>query len=307
VVAGAAIYGAALQVVQLWLPARDPALRDVLPNMLGAVAGAAVGSVALFDVRRIRAGGRAAPLILAGSWIAYRLLPFVPSIDKQEWKDSLKPLLREWSPFPWVDTIHDAAAWVAVGCLWAAASPTVRWLPVLVGATLAGEVVIVSNWVSPANVVGAACGLALWPVVARLPRREAPVAALLAVAVALAALEPFEAAPEPRPFDWVPFGGFLGGSMLINAQTIFEKAFFYGALVWLLREAGLRLAWAGGAAALFLAGIEALQTRFLGHTPEITDPLLALGCALFLGFADRPCPPAPPISLQSACDAKENP
>lgn len=304
VIAAAAVYGAALQVVQLWLPARDPALRDVLPNTLGAVLGALVGSVAAFDVRRL--GGRAAPLVLALFWIAYRLLPFVPTIDWQKWKDGLKPLLRDWSPFPWVGAAHDASAWLAFACLWAAASPaTLGWLPLLAMATLGAEVLIVSNWLSPANVLGAAIGLSLWPLVARLPRRTAFSAALLAAAIALHALAPFELAPEPVGFTWVPFGGFLGGSMLINAQNLFEKAFFYGALVWLLREAGLRLAWAGGVAAGFLLAIEALQTRFLGHTPEITDPLFAAFAALFLGFADRPCPRDPPISLQSAC-AKED-
>jgi hypothetical protein len=296
VVLTAAVYGALLQWAQLYLPTRDPALRDAFPNTIGAAAGAFVGAMPVFDVRRLGgpAGGRPAPLVLVAFWLAYRLVPFVPALDWQEWKDSLKPL-REWRPFPWVGTLHDAAAWAAVGCLWAAAPVrrlTVRWLPALAVATLGLEVGIVDNWLSPANVAGAMAGVAAAAV---LRFRPAPAAVLLAAALVLSGLAPFEARAVPRAFEWVPFGGFLDGSMLVNTQSLFEKAFLYGALVWLAREAGLRLGVAAGGAALLLAGIEAAQTRFGGHTPEVTDPLLALFAAVFLRLADPPRPPLNPV------------
>ncbi len=296
VVLTAALYGVLLQWAQLHLPTRDPALRDALPNTLGAAAGAFVGAMPAFDVRRLgdRAGGRPAPLVFVALWLAYRLVPFVPALDWQEWKDSLKPL-RAWRPFPWIDTLHDAAAWAAVGCLWAAASvrrPTVRWLPALVAITLGLEVAIVDNWLSPAGVAGALLGVVA---VALLRFRPAPVALLLAAALVLRGLAPFEARAAPRAFQWIPFGGFLRGSMLINSQSLFEKAFLYGALVWLAREVGLRLRVAAGGAAFLLFGIEAAQTRLVGHTPEITDPLFALFAALFLHLADPPRPPLNPV------------
>lgn len=303
-VAAAAVYGAALQVIQLWLPTRDPALRDALPNIGGAAVGALVGSIPFLDVRRLRAGTRAAPWVLIGFWLAYRLSPLVPSIDLQEWKDSVKPLLQ-WSPFPWQGAFHDAAAWLGVACLWAAAPAgrfTVRWLWALALVTLGLEVVAVENVLSPGNVVGAALGIGLG---ALLARRPAPAALLLAAAIVLNGLQPFEWRAQAGRFEWVPFGGFLQGSMLINAQSLFEKAFFYGTLVWLAREAGPRLAVAAGGTALLLGGIEALQTRFSAHTPEITDPLLALLAALFLGLADRPCPPGPPNPLESRVERRK--
>jgi len=232
--------------------------------------------------------------VLIGSWLAYRLVPFVPSLDWQAWKDSLKPL-REWRPFPWVGTLHDAAAWASVGCLWAAAQPrwlTVRWLPALAAATIGLEVVIVDNWLSPATVAGAALGV----VAAVLIRyRPAPTALLLVAALVLWAFLPFTVRETPRAFEWTPFAGFLDGSMLLNTQSLFEKAFLYGALVWLAREAGLRLGVAAGGTALLLAAIEVAQTRFSDHTPEVTDPLLALFAALFLRLADAPRTPPNPV------------
>jgi len=296
VVVTGAVYAAVLQWAQLYLPTRDPTLRDVVPNTLGAAAGALAGCVPFLDVRRLGGDGRIrpAPFVIIGFWLAYRLVPFVPSLDWQEWKDSLKPL-REWRPFPWVGTFHDAAAWSAVGCLWAAARPrwpTVRWLPLFAMATIGLEVVIVDNWLSPATVAGAALGVAA---AVLLRYRPAPAALLLAAALLLSGLFPFTAREAPRAFEWVPFAGFLDGSMLLNTQSLFEKAFLYGALVWTGREAGLRLRVAARGAALLLAAIEVVQTRFSDHTPEVTDPLLALFAALFLHLADAPRTPPNPV------------
>jgi len=302
-VASAAIYSTALQVAQLCVPGRDPSLRDVVLNALGAAAGALVGVMPLFDVRRIGARARAAPWVLIGLWLAYRLSPFAPSIDLQEWKESVKPLVA-WRPFPWTGVLHDAAAWLGVACLWAAAPAgrfSVRWLWALALATLGLEVAIVDNVVFPANAVGALAGSAL---AACLGRRPAAVAALLAAAIAVTGLAPLGTG-APQGFQWVPFGGFLHGSMLVNAQNFFEKAFLYGTLVWLLREAGLGLAVATLGTSALLAGIEALQTRVAGHTPEVTDPLLALLAALFLAVADRPCPPEARNPLESGDERRK--
>ena len=101
-----------------------------------------------------------------------------------------------------------------------------------------------------------------------------------------------------RAFEWVPFAGFLDGSMLVNTQSLFEKAFLYGTLVWLAREAGLKLGVAAGGTAVLLVAIEVAQTRFSDHTPEVTDPLLALFAALFLRIADAPRPPPNPVESQ---------
>jgi len=294
-------------VAQLHVPGRDPAMRDVMPNVLGAAIGALAGAVPFLDVRRLgdRTGVRTAPWILIGSWLAYRLSPFVPSINLQEWKDSVKPLLREWPP-AWLRVVHGAAAWAAVGWLWAAAPPRrlpVRWLPALVAATFGMQVLIVDNVVTPAHVLGAMIGLMVVPFVVRLPGRHAVAALLLAGAILLDGLEPFETGPVTG-FEWLPFQGFLQGSMLINAQSLFEKAFFYGALVWFAREAGLRLGLAAGGAALLLAGIEGAQTRLPGHTAEITDPILSLLAGLFLHKADAPH--APPNPVESPQRRKED-
>jgi hypothetical protein len=55
--------------------------------------------------------------------------------------------------------------------------------------------------------------------------------------------------------------------------------FWYATAVWALRRCGLSLGASGVVVALLLGGIEIVQRHMPVHVPEITDPLLALGCA----------------------------
>ena len=75
-------------------------------------------------------GGAEIPAILLVSWVSYRLMPFVPGIDLQLLKDSLKPLLLQ-PQISVLDTFHDFSAWLAVFLLAATAAPgqrTDRWV-----------------------------------------------------------------------------------------------------------------------------------------------------------------------------------
>jgi hypothetical protein len=280
-----AVLSLALQTLQLRLPDRYASLTDVTWNIAGAAIGAALATNRRLDPRRLLAGRRTTPaLLLIGCWLAYRWTPFVPSLDWQAFKESLKPLLLH-PQLSWIRVLHDAVAWLAVAALRTAAEPkrlTVRFLPLLMLATFGLEVLIVNNAVSASNVSGAAAALLLWWI---LFRRTGPgvVAALLAALLVLMGLEPFEVRESPAAFHWIPFHGFLGGSMALNVAVLFEKTFLYGSFLWLLRESGARLRAATAAGVLLAAGIEIAQTRFLHHTPEITDPLLMLLVAGLLG------------------------
>jgi hypothetical protein len=93
-------------------------------------------------------------------------------------------------------------------------------------------------------------------------------------------LQPFHFAGFAQPFLWIPFGGFLKMDWTTGIALIFQKIFYYGAAIWLLRAAGIRLRTATIAVTLVLACLEGIQTFIPAHTAEITDPVLAL----LLGF-----------------------
>ena len=277
-----------VQVLQVYLPGRDANLQDVAWNMLGVAFGA---GLTLLPWLRFSASGNAcgrgvsATLLLIGCWLAYRLMPFVPSLDWQLWKDSLKPLLLhpQFSP---IGLLHDAVAWAAVACLWPQVCRCRKaglWLLLLVGGVFALEVVIVKNSVSVTNVLGALLGVGLWWLwLGRGHSGRVVLALLLMLSLLLSGLAPFQWRTGPGDFHWLPFHGFLAGSMMINISVVFEKGFFYGALILLLQQESGRFRFAVVTALLLTLFIEIGQLFVYGHTAEITDPLLVLLIAMAL-------------------------
>lgn len=276
------VLAAGVQVAQLYVPARSPALVDVIWNMVGLVIGALPAFPA--RVQALVAGQRLlnaklVPVLLVGCWIGSLLVPFVPSIDLQLWKDSLKPLLFERT-FEVEAFIRDFPAWLAAACLGALVVGE-RWLPVkfalVVLATLGLKIVIVKNHLTLTDVAAAGAAVVVFGALIKyLPRRELLVAVLLLAGHVYLGLSPFEARAGAPEFAWIPFQGSLSGSMFTNAAVIAYKAFFYGALIWLLLRGGLGLA-VGAIVAILAAGAVEFGQLYMGHgTPEITDAILAL-------------------------------
>jgi len=281
-----------LQLIQLYLPSRNASLLDVVWNTAGTVAGASLASLAQrgqAPAVTLLGGAALAPLALICAWLAYRLVPFVPSIDLQLFKDSLKPLV--YGPLDPEGCVRDAVGWIVIAYLLRQAWQGARkdlFLPAIMALVFGLEVLIVSNAVDRADALGATIAVLLWfGFLARLQRPEGFIVALIAGTIALSGLAPFTPQPEAAPFDWVPFRGFLGGSMYINAQSALEKSFLYGGLVFVIHRASGVSALGVAIAALFVALVEFAQTRVAGHYPEITDPLLVILASLALVALQR--------------------
>ncbi|MDB2576344.1 VanZ family protein [Planctomycetota bacterium] len=286
---------AALQLFQLFLPSRDASLVDVVWNAAGTAAGAMLASLASLTQRggspmASRLSGAALlPLALITCWLSYRLLPYVPSIDLQAFKDSLKPIFNE--PLDPLACTRDTVGWILMAYLlreaWSGARFD-RLLPLMVAAVFALEVVIVSNGIDRADLAGAAIASALWfGFLGRQSKPEWALLALLAGTLAMGGLTPLEMRAEVAPFEWMPFSGFLGGSMYLNAQSALEKTFLYGSLA-LLAQRVLSGRTRGTLLAMGFVGlIEFAQTRLVGHTPEVTDPFLVLLASLAIAILQR--------------------
>ncbi len=283
----ALLLGTGLQLLQLYLPSRDANLLDVAWNLAGAGLGAVLAALPLRQIPFLARHYRRSQgfvLMLLGAWLCYRLLPFVPSLDWQEIKDSLKPLLLH-PRLSGTDLLRNTISWAVVAALWTAlwyGRHTLRWLLAVAGGLFLLEVIIVDNNVSLANVLGAVLGLWTWHLLRRLPAASGVLALLLLVSLLVAGLAPFELRTTPAAFHWQPFYGFLGGAMLFNIIALFEKIFLYGSLLWLARRQGVRTVIAIALALAVTAFIEVAQVYVAGHTPEITDPLLVLCLALAL-------------------------
>ena len=286
------IVALALQVMQIFLPSRDENLQDVVWNLFGIAGGALVGSLAgglSLSTKDNRADVSIVPVTLVGTWLIYRLIPFVPSFDLQLIKDSLKPVFNfQLAP---VSIIYDVTAWLVIAYLLRHARRSIRldsYLPLLIIVVFCLEVLIVDNSINFSNLVGATLAVMLWFGALRyIDWQERALVILLLSTVVVAGLAPFELRFESVSFNWLPFHGFLDGSMHLNTQSAAEKVFLYGSLIYLLWRSGTSVLKSILIGFSFVAIIEFAQTRFVGHTPEITDPLLVIFAAIALSVLER--------------------
>ena len=93
------VFALALQILQIWLPTRSATLADVLWNMVGLVSGIGIGFLARRFLSSRSLGklsplqtGTILPFVILLLWTSSELLPLVPSLDWQKFKDALKPL-----------------------------------------------------------------------------------------------------------------------------------------------------------------------------------------------------------------------
>jgi len=277
----------AIEYIQTYLPHRVTSVYDIALNGMGALIGVSAGWV---DWRgrlaKLQGSSRPPvlfPLILLCAWLGYRLFPYVPTIDFQHVKNALKPILS--TGLPPVDVLRHVIVTLVVGRLLQALTLPRHALLLAVLLPLgviAAKPFIMTKVILPAEAVGVVVGVAVWALFLHRARwRTGLVAVLLALQIAVQGLLPLNVRPDPVLLSFVPFIGFEGGSMSVNLQSFFEKIFLYGALVWLLVEAGRRWVLGALAVALFLFAIEAAQMFLASRVPEITDPLLAL----ILGWA----------------------
>lgn len=274
---GAVLLAFGLQVLQLWLPNRVPELADGVLNLIGT--GFGIGLAAL-PWQRLGGPGRSLqprallPALLLGCWLAYIWFPYVPTLDWYTIKQGLKPLLLE-PRLEWLSLLRHTVAWLVFAALWRECRPGHASLVAVTAGALVLQAVIADNALELDDVLGAVLGLLIWSM-ARLDRNPfGPILFLLVVLIVVQGLWPLEW--QRSPFYWVPFRGFLEGSMLLNLLSLLTKLYFYGALVWLVDRVtrGSRLALIVPVAVTLF--VEVAQTRLVGHTPEIGDPLL---CAL---------------------------
>jgi VanZ family protein len=287
-----------LQIGQVFVPQRDPSLVDVFWNVIGVILGAMIAVTPVAGRLLLSMGESIAlevPVMLAGIWVASELMPLVPSVDLQLVKENLKALIL----VPQLQiqvALVDFAAWLAaLHFLWCSKLPK-TWrilLPLLPFAVLTAEPFIIRHQLGLSQVVGTVGGAVVW-IVARQHLRPALLAGLLFVGILAAGLYPLDVTQTHNAFSWVPFGDFLNGSMVVNATVLVRKLFLYGALVWLLQEAGMNWTASTALTVAALTVQEALQVYMPGASAEVTDPLLAVLVAMAMRSVGEPAKPSAP-------------
>lgn len=280
-----------METTQYFDADRVTTLTDVFPNVVGALVGALLAlSLTRWLDRRlgVHSPARQTAALLLLSFLAYRLFPYVPSLDLHAYWRALKPIVMH----PVVhstDVASYAIVWLVVAALLADLSGRARsrWLLVVsMPGLLFAKILITHNHLSLSELIALPIAAGAWLALSSLRRSRA--AGILAAALALVVLAdrllPFDWQATGHAFGWVPFFSILHGSMAANTQALAEKICLYSCLIWLLATAGLRHGSAGALVATGLFATSLLETHLPGRSAEITDTMIAIGAAVLLAW-----------------------
>jgi VanZ family protein len=287
----------AVEVTQVFLVRRVATYADVVNNTIGAFAGASLALLVKAAADRLNASDafrltrEPVSAALVALWLATFLPPWLPPLDTSRWPAAWARLLDSPWP-PWHAVALDLLGWLVVGAALRALTRPQYVYPLLVFFVAVAMVVQFTlfvgfaSWTEPA---GAALALVAWPVFARLgDRTQLPALfALLVVALGWRALEPFTFVAQPNSMNLVPFSDLISrGSTGFNLPLFFGKAFWYGALVWVLARRGVGALQAGFTIAALLLALEIAQlwTPADYHVSSITDPLVAIAAGIVMAI-----------------------
>lgn len=291
-----------VELIQYYDAGRDSTLTDFYSNTLGTILGAfgamLIGGRFEWPLLKSLADEREPALLLLG-WLGYRLFPYVPAIDLHKYWDALKPVVL-YPHFTLYDLFRHTAIWLVVYLLTAKIFRTkyrTLLLPAFAGAVFFAEILIIGKVLSVAELAGAVIAFCLWLLLgvdARL--RLIVITAAFMAAVIAQRLEPFHFNDVASHFGWIPFYSFMQGSIGVDVQAFFEKFFFYGALIWLLVQMGLRLGIAASVVFFLLLLTSGIEIYLPGRSAEITDAMMALIIAFIADLAKRSEPKPLPIA-----------
>jgi VanZ family protein len=277
-----------IELAQYYDIGRDDSMSDVYLNtfgsLLGAIAALALGSPSRYlPVARLAANPF--PVLLLVAMLGYHLFPYVPTIDLHKYWQALKPLVIA-PRLSAHDVLRYTALWLTASCLLGTVTGFARsrlFVLLFMAGVFAAKVMIASLFVTPSEALGAALALLLWFAIGYRRRPALVVTTLvLGVSIIVERLEPFRFQETARAFGWLPFRGFLGGSLSINTTALMEKFFLYGSLIWLQAEALFPLWLSTTLVALLLFATSVAEIYLPGRSGEITDAVMAVVIGLVM-------------------------
>ena len=280
------VLSASIEMLQIYDSTRYCSLIDVICNTAGAFAGAIAAALLLSlmpklkVVSALRAEGTA-PILLLACWAAYQAMTVLPNVRLEVSSELTSPTTLLFA----INALGYALEWLIAGKILetVVGFSRARWCLALLTLLLPFKFLIGRHRIYWAEVVGVVFAFAVWSALAK--RRDfphTPIALLFCLLLVLRGLAPFRFMPFSHGFNWIPFDALFDTERQTGLVILTRKVFDYAALIWLLTRSRVPLWTAAAAVAVALGLVEALQTHIPGRSAEITDPLLALLCALML-------------------------
>jgi VanZ family protein len=282
-----------IELTQFYDEGRITNASDVYLNTAGSAIGALAGLLNGVRHRHFLrdAEARPIPTLLILAWVGYDLFPYVPTIDLHKYWDSLKPVIVHPS-LPIDSLLRHGVIWLAIAYLLEAIVRRRRSrlaFPIAVGLVLAAKVLILTQTLSVAEILGALLAFGMWlPLIDGAPRRRAAVVAFFFWCLLIAQeLVPFTLSPVAGRLGLVPFLGLAQTTLDANIQFLLEKFFLYGTAIWLVVEAGSGLAPATLTIATLLMAIGLTNVYLLGRSLELTNVAIAVMIGGAFGLVER--------------------
>jgi VanZ family protein len=282
---GGALVSVSVELAQFYDQGRVTSMGDVYANgigaMLGAVATGFIGAGARWPFVADMVAHRRPAMVLV-MWAAYRLYPYVPTIDLHKYWHTVRPMLAAPN-LPPGEFIRFTIVWLLIASILHVIFGARRWFllfPLLATLEFLARILITSTDLKLPDIAGAAAAFAVWLLMGLLPGRFLILAVAFAVLVVMLRLAPFDFAPIGRPFGWVPFHSMMHGSIGVAMQAFCEKFYMYGGLIWLACQAGLNLRTATMLTMLLLFVTSYVETYLPVRSAEITDAVMALTIGL---------------------------
>jgi VanZ family protein len=279
-----ATLSASMEFTQFWDIGRAPSVADLYSNAIGTLFGALVAGLhpqAWKFPLLGKMAWRPYALLLVVFWLGNRMFPFIPSLH-------LHTYAVVWNALPTpaaaLDLYRQTVDWLAVALLLEALFGIDKSrIAVGLVAALTIAVRFLTGTAAPVEEFSAMLAVMLWiGVISRVRVRAVLVATLFTASVVLQALEPFQFESQPRRFGWIPFLGFIDGPRENGVLVFFDKAFTYGALVWLMVRAGFSWTVASVMCTILVLGLRMAQIYLPGRTAEITDATMLVMLAIIM-------------------------
>jgi len=291
---GGASLSYCIEVAQVYISMRVPSTQDVTLNAFGTILGVTAAVVWRTLSRLVylprtdgpRRDGRSALIVLL-LWLGWRFAPYTAQFDLAHLKAALHPLFHP--VFVLSAVLNALICWLIVAQVLFRLVDRQRGTEALlatIAAVLLGRLIIAGQSFDPSELLALVLLLPAVVVINRMWTEPRSALLLLALcALLLAQLTPFDFSTAPRTLDLWPFLGWIEAGMPIDAAVVMEKAFLFGALIWLLRDAGLGSALALALGVGFIFALEIVQLWQAGSAPSITNPVLALLVGLLLHYS----------------------
>lgn len=277
-----------IETAQFYDAGRVTNMSDVYLNTTGAIAGG-LSAILLRNWLRDHLPRvqefRPVPLLLLLVFVAWRLFPYVPTIDVHKYWHSIRPVVLH-PRFSLMESFRYFVTWLVAGYLLTPIFPrrTIAAMCAFGAFVFSAKIAIVGSVLNPSELIGALLAFLVGAAMFGRSRMAAClVAPLMCVLLVVTRLEPFIFHSPPKAFGWIPFASFLQGSLDTDLVSFLEKVFLYGASIWIVAETGVPPWLATIAIAALLLGTSVLEIWLPGRSGELTDAVMALLIGATLG------------------------